>query len=51
MSCTANSELQFNYPSTKRVPQVDDFFGTKVEDPYRWLEDLDSEEVLSWAHS
>ena len=47
MSCIINSDSHFNYPFTKRVSQVDDYFGTKVEDPYRWLEDLDSKEVLS----
>ena len=51
MSCIENSDSHFNYPFTKRVSQVDDYFGTKVEDPYRWLEDLDSKEVLSWSHS
>ena len=25
------------YPVTKKVDQVDDYFGTKVADPYRWL--------------
>jgi len=27
------------YPATATVPQTDDFFGTAVADPYRWLED------------
>src|SRR3954463_5428232 len=26
------------YPKTKKVEQVDDYHGTKVADPYRWLE-------------
>jgi len=26
------------YPTTKKVEQVDDYFGTQVADPYRWLE-------------
>ena len=27
------------YPATAKGAQVDDYFGTKVADPYRWLED------------
>jgi prolyl oligopeptidase len=37
------------YPETKKVDQVDDFFGTKVADPYRWMEDLNSPEVADWV--
>src|SRR5262245_3109243 len=36
---------RFNYPQTKTVDVVDDYFGTKVVDPYRWLEANDSPEV------
>ena len=50
MSC-ASKQKTVTYPQTRIVNQVDDYFGTKVSDPYRWLEDLDSEEVLDWAHS
>jgi len=37
------------YPATKKVDQVDDYFGTKVADPYRWLEDDNAEEVKQWV--
>ena len=30
---------RLKYPETKKVDVVDDYFGTKVADPYRWLED------------
>lgn len=33
---------QLQYPPVRRVDQVDDYHGTLVEDPYRWLEDLES---------
>jgi prolyl oligopeptidase len=36
------------YPSAKTVAQVDDFFGTKVADPYRWLEDSDAPDTRAW---
>lgn len=37
------------YPETKTVDQVNDFFGTKVSDPYRWLENDTSEETKDWV--
>jgi prolyl oligopeptidase len=37
------------YPVTKKVDQVDDYFGTKVADPYRWLEDDNAEDVKAWV--
>ncbi|MCY4020244.1 MAG: prolyl oligopeptidase family serine peptidase [Chloroflexi bacterium] len=40
---------KLNYPGTRRVDVVDDFFGTEVEDPYRWLEDADDPAVLEWT--
>ena len=39
------------YPETKKVDVVDDYFGTKVRDSYRWLEDNDSPEVARWVES
>jgi prolyl oligopeptidase len=38
-----------NYPTTRRAEQVDDYHGTRVADPYRWLEDVDGEETTGWV--
>ncbi|AGY59634.1 prolyl oligopeptidase family serine peptidase [Gloeobacter kilaueensis] len=38
-----------SYPKTRRVEQVDDYHGTLVADPYRWLEDPDSPETREWV--
>jgi len=39
------------YPETKRGEVVEDYFGTKVPDPYRWLEDDNSPEVAAWVEA
>jgi prolyl oligopeptidase len=39
------------YPVTKKVDQVDDYHGTKVADPYRWLEDDTSPETAVWVEA
>ncbi|WP_419189664.1 prolyl oligopeptidase family serine peptidase [Stieleria marina] len=36
------------YPATKTVDVVDDYFGNQVSDPYRWLEDTESDETAAW---
>ena len=36
------------YPDTKKIDQIDNYFGTEVGDPYRWLEDLNSDETREW---
>ena len=40
---------QLKYPETKKIEVVDDYFGTKVTDPYRWLEDDNSGETENWV--
>ncbi len=37
------------YPKAAKGTQVDDYFGTKVADPYRWLEDDNSAETKAWV--
>jgi prolyl oligopeptidase len=39
------------YPETKKDDVVEDYFGTKVPDPYRWLEDDRSPEVAAWVEA
>jgi len=45
----AQSPVQ--YPATRTVEQVDAFFGTRVADPYRWLEDLNGAETAEWVRA
>lgn len=42
---------QNNYPKAKRVDTVDNYFGTAVPDPYRWLEDDRSQETAQWVQA
>ncbi len=40
-----------SYPQTRQVDQIDDYHGTPVADPYRWLEDLDAPETEAWIQA
>lgn len=43
--------MVFKYPQTHKVEQFDDYHGTPVADPYRWLEDTDSPETEAWVQA
>lgn len=39
---------KLQYPETPTVNQIDDYHGTRVTDPYRWLEDPNSDQTIQW---
>jgi prolyl oligopeptidase len=43
------SQAQLKYPTTEKKIVVDDYSGVKVEDPYRWMEDQNSDEIKQWV--
>ncbi|ASP48191.1 prolyl oligopeptidase family serine peptidase [Cognaticolwellia beringensis] len=45
----ANESTVLTYPTTKKVPVVDEYFGNQVTDNYRWLEDDMSAETADWV--
>lgn len=48
-SCPGKAPIK--YPVTKKTDHVDDYFGTKVKAPYRWLEDLNSPGTARWIEA
>ena len=48
---TTASAQGINYPATPRDNTVDEYFGTKVADPYRWLENDTSAQTAQWVEA
>ncbi len=48
LAFTANAQ-QMEYPQTEKRDSFSVYFGTKIDDPYRWLEDDLSEETADWV--
>src|ERR1035437_6842027 len=47
----AQTPPSLTYPKPHTGGVVDDFFGTTVADPYRWMEDLNAPDVKQWVEA
>ena len=45
---SASAQTSFDYPKPKKVEQADNYHGTQVSDPFRWMEETDSTDMQSW---
>src|SRR5690554_4246298 len=56
IACTGESQMEkktekITYPETRKETVSDDYFGTTVNDPYRWLENDTAVETESWVRA
>ena len=49
MLSTSMHAQGLKYPDTKKVDITDNYFGTTIADPYRWLEDDTSAATADWV--
>ena len=47
----ASAAMAVEYPPAHTVDQVDNYHGTLVADPYRWLEDVDAADTRQWVQA
>ena len=51
MATTLAGAQQLHYPKAAKDGTVDEYFGTKVADPYRWLENDTSAQTAAWVEA
>jgi prolyl oligopeptidase len=51
LSSSASGATEIKYPPTDKGDVVDDYNNVKVADPYRWLEDANSDKTAAWVKS
>lgn len=51
VATSALNAQRVKYPQSQRGKVSDVYFGTRVADPYRWLEDLDSPQTRAWTRT
>lgn len=51
MPSTTVSTDRLQYPVTRKVDHVDEYHGHRITDPYRWLEEPDSDESRAWVQA
>ena len=50
-SCSMEKQSRLNYPLSAKGDTIDNYFGRQVADPYRWLEDDQSEQTKAWVEA
>ncbi|MBD2143538.1 prolyl oligopeptidase family serine peptidase [Anabaena sp. FACHB-1250] len=47
----SNCKTSFSYPALSKIDQTDNYYGTVVADPYRTLENPDTQETKAWVEA
>ncbi|MCU0333627.1 MAG: prolyl oligopeptidase family serine peptidase [Chitinophagaceae bacterium] len=51
LTASLAAQAQLQYPATRKQAQTDNYHGTTVADPFRWLEDDNSAETKAWVEA